>query len=349
MNNKLRYVVAFIAGLVIILSALVLTTHRAGATSCGYNGKEAICPENGQMYKTKTKCVRKNRAVDILYSYNGKKGWVKVNRNAFYAPKRCGDFKKTRRAKETVDKHPIRVITHNIAGAMTHLGSPVALQGVENHIADYNPHLVLLQEVCSSQVDALKAAHPDWNVHVSQHRFSHPGCDGDPTTVDPTEAEDVRGDELYDVVASPRPMRNPQTINLGEESHSRVQHLTCAEVAIAGVWVTGCTTHIKSAGLEEQAVEFGGMEPGQRLRQIKRVAWWTEQFRNNTGNPVVVGGDFNSLHDSEEIQPMLRYQEYYRGIDYVFYAGMRTTGLVSGSYHNELSDHPLVRAKGYFK
>lgn len=249
-------------------------------------------------------------------------------------------------AKKKSPTETIRVITHNIAGGAIHLGDPIAISRVNKHIAEYHPHVVMLQEVCSSQVAAFQKDHPSWNLTVSETRFSHPGCDGDKSTVDAGPDQDVRGDELYDLVASPLPMRNETHINLQEESHSRIQWLTCAQVKL-GQWITACSTHLKVAWAEQQAVELGGMEPGQRERQILRVAWWVKQFAQ--AGPVVVGGDFNAEYNDPIMKPMRSFQEYVRDIDDVFYSAIGTAGTVEGSAYKEISDHPLVRSSAQFR
>ena len=249
-----------------------------------------------------------------------------------FVPAKHQETKKAKK-RDAAGPHPIRVVSHNIAGAAMYGGSPAALVGVEAHIAAYNPQLVMMQEVCASQVEAFQEVHPDWNLVLGQSREAHPECGDRP---------------LYVVLATPRPLRNPQTINLGEESHSRVQWLTCAEVAIGGAWTTACTVHIKATWAEQQATELGGMEPGQRARQIQRVSWWVKQFREN--GPVIVAGDFNARGNDPILEPMLTFQEYIGPyVDHVFYAGMNTAGLTTGAAYDAGSDHRLVRALGWFR
>ena len=241
----------------------------------------------------------------------------------------------------------IKAITHNIAGGAIHNGDWRALSTVERKIKRQNPDVVMLQEVCASQLESLKRWHPDWSFAWAENTDSHNACDGDPAS---GPVENVEGDELGDVLMSRRALSNVQATVLPHSGDAdgrgwtRWQHLLCGDFTKAGHVVRACSTHVMIQRADPVVV--GNAD------QVRTIASMMAPYRRR--GPVVIGGDFNAGPKTANVRPMWdRFLEVNRDtrwrIDYLWYGGLHNgRDAVKGSLsRNTVSDHPIVWGAGY--
>jgi endonuclease/exonuclease/phosphatase family metal-dependent hydrolase len=181
-------------------------------------------------------------------------------------------------AEAISDLHRFKVITHNIAGGMIHYGNAKALDYVDAEIEDFKPDVVLLQEVCVSQLEAFKTRHPSWDVHFSLTRPVHPKCA-------------TGGASLGQLIAAPKPFEDVDEYDLGdaEPDGSKKYTLLCGNVKLANRKddVRTCSTHLVAKGDDAEGNLL------RRARQAKRIVDAVKP-RIRDGEAVVMGGDFNA-------------------------------------------------------
>lgn len=198
-----------------------------------------------------------------------------------------------------------RVITHNIAGGAIYKGTADALAPVERNIDTYNPHIVLLQEVCGSQYQWFKNQHTDWAFTGAVRRYDHPDCPG----VDK---------DLYDVVASRANQSNKIILNLYREPLPRTGKMPCADVNIRDGRpepVHACSAHFP--------VGWGDVDG---TKHAAAVAGTVAHLRPKAtaGQPIIFGGDMNRVPSDPALDPI--YNLLVESTD-----GQPTTGGVNGT------------------
>ncbi|MFX4272830.1 endonuclease/exonuclease/phosphatase family protein [Propionibacteriaceae bacterium Y1685] len=201
--------------------------------------------------------------------------------------------------------YKLRVLEHNIAGGMNFKGGPEALNGINTQITAFNPDVVILTEVCASQRDRFAADHPDWDLHWTAMVEESSGCR---TSDNPSSAQGQ-------VVASPHPMSNLQSIPLGQTDQQidddgtvireKVFTMICADVAISGHSATtlrACGVHLIAF---QEPVE--GWIPtdriGARTKQVATMAKTLNAWVAD-GVAVTVGGDFNTRPWHATLNPL---------------------------------------------
>lgn len=190
--------------------------------------------------------------------------------------------------------HELRVLEHNIAGGPKFKGSPEALNGINDQITKFGPDVVVLTEVCASQRNAFAAEHPDWTLHFTEMVPSSSCADDGESTAPQGQ-----------LIASPHPMTNLQTIPLGQTDQNvdadgtvlkeKVFNMVCGDVAVPGHTATGlraCGVHLIAF---QEPVE--GWIPkdriGARTKQIETMAGHLNTWVAD-GKAVTVAGDFNT-------------------------------------------------------
>lgn len=168
---------------------------------------------------------------------------------------------------------PFKAITHNIAGGLLSKGDPAALDKVTEEARASDPDVVMLQEVCESQVAALKKRFPKWDVRFAPMVVEKASC----------------GEEaLGNVLASPWNMSEMEVTDLGT-AFGRNFNMLCADLAKPGFGAHGvraCATHLR-AWHDEEA------EP-MRIAQTAKIHDVLAPRIRKQGQAVVIAGDFNS-------------------------------------------------------
>lgn len=190
---------------------------------------------------------------------------------------------------EAASPHQLRVITHNIAGGPDFRGSPMALYGVNTEIKKFSPDVVMLTEVCESQVRAFRKAHPSWHFRFTVMIDNQRRCE---------EADGATGQRQGQLLASPHPMTGRYEHELGHPDHGKPGDdprrtkrfsLLCSDIAIPGHSATGlraCVTHLRAFNSEE--AHRAREAQTKRIREALHDVIWKQ------GKAVTVGGDFNA-------------------------------------------------------
>lgn len=205
--------------------------------------------------------------------------------------KKKGDGKKDDDKKPEDKPATVRfeVLQHNIgAGTAGENGTgPEALAYTFKQIDERKPDVVMLEEVCWSQVAIIKAKYPGWNVYFSQMSAAHPGCGG------------PKGQ----VLATDRAMSNVWTEDLGDVDPHLEKHFTllCGDVAKAGKKVLACVTHLRAGGYGEP----GSEALAARGRQIQNIKGHLRDYVQ-AGRAVVFAGDFNTRPHEPLFDPIHR-------------------------------------------
>ncbi|MEV4758126.1 endonuclease/exonuclease/phosphatase family protein [Micromonospora sp. NPDC049559] len=201
----------------------------------------------------------------------------------------------------------LRVISHNICGGAScgHRGQAAPLTSVTDLIDDFRPHLVLLQEVCWSQFEALQAhsfSSGPYQMGFTTMIDNYTGCGASDCRVneDTDPANDNRLCWTGQVVAARGTLANRDEIPLGGERHQvnasgepvnppREFNALCYDVALAEFTrtVKGCTVHLRAWN------DPAGENARARAAQTATLASDLDGDIA-AGKIVVVGGDFNS-------------------------------------------------------
>lgn len=188
----------------------------------------------------------------------------------------CGDVDE----EELVDEQsaelagrPFEAITHNIAGGLISKGEPVALDYITEQARSSQPDVVMLQEVCESQVEALKKRFPEWDIRYEVMVPAKDSCGARP---------------LGNVLASRWNMSEVEVTNLGT-AFGRNFNMLCADIAKPGFGAHGvraCSTHLR-------AWDDAEAEP-MRIAQTAAIHDTLKDRIKKRGQAVVIGGDFNA-------------------------------------------------------
>lgn len=188
--------------------------------------------------------------------------------------------------------HQLRVITHNIAGGPRFHGAAAALSGVNGQIDKFDPDVVMLTEVCESQVRAFRKEHPTWHIRFAVMIDNQSKCEDE-------FSGEPYGQRQGQLLASPHPISgryvhslgHPDSDQSGPNGASRTKwfKLLCGDIAIPGHASDGlraCVTHLRAFG-----------RPGDhraREAQTKRIRHVLHDVIWKQGKAVTVGGDFNA-------------------------------------------------------
>ena len=265
---------------------------------------------------------------------------------------------------DPLDPYPLRVITHNVAGGPKYGGSGAAFESLAANIG-WNPDVVMLQEVCLSQVPLFEQQYPGWSVHWAptriqtvtedgQHIPGHPDCKGPAGTRYPQGILLASRWGIANVAVTP--------LRVPEASHPFVYTLLCGDVAVPAMTVRSCTTHLMS--------NFGDVDRSAEREEQTQVIRETLRPYISAQIPVVVGGDFNATPWAPAMDNLYqgRKGDFYEAdqgsdpddnapthgvgtvnakkIDYIFFSKNRCVPPLSGLVvDGKASDHELLRGR----
>jgi endonuclease/exonuclease/phosphatase family metal-dependent hydrolase len=174
------------------------------------------------------------------------------------------------------DVYRLKVITHNIAGGMTFKGAPEAVDLAVADAADYKPDVILLSEICETQIAPLQAKLPaGWSV-LYESSYNHPNCGS-----------------LGLAVASPYPLTK-DVINLPDPypTDPKAYKALCGSFHVPNrkSQVHACSTHLISAGSDKTKRDETEKARGEQV--VDLVKGVKKYLKDN--DEVVVAGDFNS-------------------------------------------------------
>lgn len=202
----------------------------------------------------------------------------------------------------------LRVVSHNICGGASCgvRGATGPLSGIEQLIDDYAPHIVLLQEVCWSQYQALQS-HPfasgAYQMGFTVMIDNYTGCGVSDCSMnqDADPNNDNRNCWTGQLLAARGTLSNRDEISLGGERHQlstdgslvnppRTFNALCYDIALTGFTTRttkACTVHLRA--FHDPAGE------GNRARTAQAARLASDLDGDiAAGKIVVVGGDFNS-------------------------------------------------------
>lgn len=188
--------------------------------------------------------------------------------------------------KKADDKKTQRfvVLQHNVGGGAENVGTAEGVAYTFAQIEERKPDVVMLQEMCSDQVDAFKARFKGWDVHFIPMRATHEGCGNKP-----------KGQ----VLASPRTLQGYRDVDLLDPDGDKHFTLSCGGISMPNTarTVLACVTHL----------HVGGTDPdgGARTRQAQRVAKALASEIGG-GRAVVVAGDLNAGPDKPILDSLYR-------------------------------------------
>ena len=191
----------------------------------------------------------------------------------------------------------IDVVDHNVQLR------PSAVQAALDRAASTDATLVLLQEVCSSEVRRIRAAHPDWTV-AYQRSVDAPQCRARDLTGLPDLGR--RDSGLVAIwtggstgVVTSHVFRHQGTRRGTRGAEGRFRDgVVCVSWAARGVVRRGCSTHLVNASRLPT-------RRGTQFRQAREVRRLTRPWVRR-GDVVVVGGDFNASPQSRPMDLMYR-------------------------------------------
>jgi Endonuclease/Exonuclease/phosphatase family len=251
------------------------------------------------------------------------------------------------RRKLLVPDQEWRIISQNIAGGAMHNGDASALAEVQFHVnGGFRAQIVLMQEVCGSQLTWFKNRHPDWDVYGVVSRVAHPNCPG----VDP---------DLYDVVASSAHQTAETTVHLYDDGvGGRTGDMPCATIH---VWqhpkpVRACSAHFPTTAVSHDP-------DGAKYASAVTVTMAHLETYMQQGLPTVFGGDLNREPNESEVAPfysrMVEVDDPEnenttggalpangRKIDYIFFKHFIGWDVkVGDAYSGRVSDHRLLKGR----
>lgn len=178
-----------------------------------------------------------------------------------------------------------------------------AVQAALDRAAATDASLVLLQEVCWSQVRSVRQAHPDWTV-AYQPGVDSPQC----RAADLTGVPDLRRRDSGLVaiwtggstgVVTSHVFRSQATQRVPRGPARRLEDgVVCVSWSARGVVRRGCSTHLVNAARVPSRL-------GTQFRQAREVRRLTRPWVRR-GDVVVVGGDFNARPLSRPMDLMYR-------------------------------------------
>ncbi len=176
----------------------------------------------------------------------------------------------------------MRIVTHNIQGGQLHQGSEAALAPVYAQIDSFNPHGVMLQEVCSSQYAAFTARYPGWATAWNDRRGN---------------SKCGTGGRIGELVASPVAVATyaPQKLHDDARHPGWTYALACLDMQTTHAPARLCSTHL-AAGKSAADAEA-------RLKQARGVRKYSAA-PIAAGMSTIVAGDFNSRPGERALDPI---------------------------------------------
>ncbi|MFW6597327.1 endonuclease/exonuclease/phosphatase family protein [Propionibacteriaceae bacterium Y2011] len=253
---------------------------------------------------------------------------------------------------------PIRVIQHNT----DHV--PEAWDFLLQHIEEFQPDLVAVQEVCLPWFTELQRSKPNWTMafHPRKRHFggkNNPGC---------------YGDFIGEAVIHTRAPNGPTlVVDYPNNNADGVEKfgMACVEFRQRGIPTLGCSTHLSAYPTSGGR----GTQP-ERAPQVGSIMDHTAPYREANW-AVIVGGDFNltsepgneehaadmnlimgpavggngAFHDVSQLERTRRLTkpttDKNRRIDYVFMSANRTPWGTAATmeYADSPAGHHLLRAR----
>ncbi|MFI6107442.1 endonuclease/exonuclease/phosphatase family protein [Streptomyces sp. NPDC051310] len=209
----------------------------------------------------------------------------------------------------------LKTVTYNLCGGQCNTGGTGNLPEVVKKIDEFQPHLVMLQEVCYSQyewfTDTYKEKGDAYHFAFTPMLTNYRGCGATDCAVneDSDQTNDDNRCTFGQVVGARGTLRNPDVIDLGGERHQIKQGkpgdpieqvspkrkfaALCYDAALTDLpsrVVKGCSVHLR-AFHDEKLVN-------QRARTAQAARLASELDGDiAAGKIVVVAGDFNSWPD----------------------------------------------------
>jgi endonuclease/exonuclease/phosphatase family metal-dependent hydrolase len=194
-----------------------------------------------------------------------------------------------------------RIFSFNMCGAASHCpnqGDQHAdagiVQAIEDSVADFEPQIVALQEVCRGQFETLRQELSDGSGPQLSGRFATQNWDADNCNDDTKDF----GVAIFSTAAilETYPAYNLAVGDADPPSDSEERKLLCIKVNWAKPTRT-CSTHVTNAeGTNDNGVTY-------KHAQVKRIRDVVNPWVNDD-HPVVVAGDFNAAPKWEALNPM---------------------------------------------
>jgi endonuclease/exonuclease/phosphatase family metal-dependent hydrolase len=262
----------------------------------------------------------------------------------------------------------VRVITHNICGpSCDNDGRVDAAAYTVEEIQRWDPHIVMLQEVCRQQFDWTAARLTGYTVEYVPMLDSHPGCGGQATG----QLLAVKGGAA-----------NKEVIDLGANDYDadgKVYRALCLDATIAGLGtdkVKSCVLHIRAFHDANKQWNFRA-----RWAQLGTLAAELDDDLLADDQVVILGGDFNARAHEHAMDPLYQLTQagtpgtfgmfaeadqtdktYFTGdcttacrtggntmadrkYDFIFFSARHASGLSGGILDYGGSDHKLYRGR----
>ncbi|MEV5973992.1 endonuclease/exonuclease/phosphatase family protein [Streptomyces sp. NPDC051921] len=215
----------------------------------------------------------------------------------------------------------LKTVSHNICGGQCNQGGTGRLSYITDQIDAYQPHMVMLQEVCWSQYEWFKShsfASGTYQFGYTGLLTNYTGCGASNCAVN--EDTDPNNDDrrcwIGQVVAARGTLSNRDEIALGGERHQIKTNATtgavepvnpprtftalCYDAALSdlpGRVVKGCSVHLRS---------FHDPDLINQRARTAQAARLASDLDGDVaaGKIVVVGGDFNSWSDHNRTPAM---------------------------------------------
>lgn len=191
----------------------------------------------------------------------------------------------------------LRAITHNICGSPCHGGDPSATDALLEQIGPdrFDPHIVMLQEVCFSQYEHLMAELGDGYAGDFSPMVERTGCGGD----SPEQRQQGQ------VLIAKGTMANADVIDLDGDSYGNdgkdytalCYDLTLTDVDLAAGKVKACSTHIRAFKDELWHVRARWAQLGKLAAEMDDDLFADDQV-------VVLGGDLNTTPEQRSLDPL---------------------------------------------
>lgn len=179
---------------------------------------------------------------------------------------------------------PVRTITYNVCGQTTACQSTLSAaawaDGLQGHITDWDADVVMLQEMCKGQLDALRGRLPGY-VPVWAGSKTYDGC-----------AKWGGGDKSFGQALLVKGIQSEVTPMAAEVTppgfEGEKRWVVCAKAPIDGHPALACGTHLR------QDQDARNDTPA----LMERIDGWAG------GLPVILAGDFNSVPRNAIMDPV---------------------------------------------
>jgi endonuclease/exonuclease/phosphatase family metal-dependent hydrolase len=198
-----------------------------------------------------------------------------------------------RAAATTEPSSPFNVMTFNYSGANNQEGIVNATNNLQAEISAYHPKIILVQEMCQAQYNAILTANPSLHgdYYENADMQSHDGtswtngyCDPtNPVTPKATSASDT-GQAMFST--------SPWTSTTGEEyTAGSGQAIMCGRTTLMTFATEVCNTQLSPGST--------GEGPSDRATQIPEAVSFAEGLDSGVG--LILGGDFNEQPNNTDL------------------------------------------------